>query len=106
MSFLKEALCENGAPSSKRLFLFITLTLFIFIDLVNLFTGKKPADVYDQNLFYMVQVGIGVVFGSNILDTIAKIQITKSNNNAKVGAPSIPQPVADPAPTTTNVINK
>ena len=101
MKFILSVLSENGSPSSKRFITFLLLIVFIFAYLFNLFTGKSPSETFSSQLYLMLTTGIGVIFGSNILDTIKDIKIAQSNNNAKVGAPSPVQPAAD---SVTNVI--
>lgn len=96
LTFFRLALSEDGIPSSKRVVLFILLLTFIFIVLYNIFTGKKPDDTLQSQLYYMLTTVVGLVFGSNIVNAIKDVKIKQSNNNVVVGAPSPVQPPITP----------
>jgi hypothetical protein len=103
-NFLYAVLAENGTPSSKRFITFLLLLLWIFAFVYNLVTGKTASETYTTQHYLMLTTGLGLIFGSNVLDTIKSIKVTQSNNNAQVGASS-PTPPASPAPVTTNIIS-
>lgn len=91
-TFARLTISEDGIPSAKRVALFILLFLFIFVVIFNLFTGKRPDETLQSQLYYLLTTVFGLVFGSNIVTAIQKIKTTQSENNAKVNAPSPNQP--------------
>lgn len=95
LKFLKEALCERGEPSFKRLSATALLIIFAVMLFINLFTGKAPAEFLQNQLFELILVALGSVLGVNILNGIKDIKIKQSDNNAAVGAPSPPPPPPD-----------
>jgi len=87
-SFFLGMLSEEGTPSSKRMVMFLLLAVFVICVFVNLFTGKKPDQVFlDQN-FYLLTTAMGLVFGANVLNKIAEVKKVQSENNKAVGSPS------------------
>lgn len=82
------ALSESGIPSSKRIAFFLLLLVFLFLVVLNTFTGKKPDVTLQDQLYYMLTTLAGLVFGSNVLNKIADVKKTQSENNTKVGSPS------------------
>jgi len=98
-TFTRSILSERGEPSIKRVTLVTVLLVWIIQFFVNLFTGKAPAEYLRDQLFELILVTLGTVFGINILNGVKDIKIAQSNNNAAVGAPS-------PAPDTTIVTEK
>lgn len=99
-TFTRLTISEDGIPSAKKVSLFILLFLFIFVVLFNLFTGKRPDETLQSQLYYLLTTVFGLVFGSNIVTAIQKIKTTQSENNAKVNAPSpTPQNIVIPQPT-------
>lgn len=91
--FIRLMLSEEGLPSSKRVLLFVFSIAFLVEIFVDIFIGKHPIDELRQELFWALSGALGTVFGSNILNKVAEIKKTQSDNNSKVGAPSpTPQP--------------
>lgn len=104
-NFIFQVFSENGNPSSKRVICFILLFLYSFVLLYNLFTGKKPDDTIEVQLYYMLVTNLGIILGSNIVDAVKTVKTTQAESNVKVGAPSpTPAPVVAAAPATT-IIN-
>jgi hypothetical protein len=95
-TFIRLVLSEEGLPSSKRVAFFILLFVFLFVDIVNLFTAKKLDVVLQDQLFYAMQGAMLTIFGSNILNKVSELKKVQSSNNAKVGEPSPTPAVIDP----------
>jgi len=60
---LKEFLSGNGEASSKRLFLFILICLYIVYFFANLFFHLQLKQTIEDNLFYLIIVmflGVGL----------------------------------------------
>lgn len=60
---LKEFLSGNGEASSKRLFLFLLVCLYIIYFLANLFFHLQLKQTIEDNLFYLIIVmfvGVGL----------------------------------------------
>ena len=76
--FIKGVLSEQGLPSSKRAMLFILLLTFVFIILYNLFSGHKPDQTLQDQLYYMLTTNIALIFGSNIANVVKDIKTGQS----------------------------
>lgn len=63
---------KDGSISSKRTVMFMLVIAFVFIVMVNLFSGKKPAEVLIDQLFYLVIYSLASVFGEQIADIFKK----------------------------------
>jgi hypothetical protein len=63
---------KDGSPSSKRIILFLFVVVFVFICIVNLFTGKSLSQTLTEQLFYLVIYTLAAVFGENITDLFKK----------------------------------
>lgn len=60
---MKEFLSGNGEASSKRLFLFLLVCLYIIYFFANLFFHLQLKQSIEDNLFYMIMgmfVGVGL----------------------------------------------
>lgn len=57
---------SDGNPSSKRVVMFLLLTLFVSVSITNLVTGKKLDDTLQDQLFYLLCWIFSVVFGEKI----------------------------------------
>jgi hypothetical protein len=95
LTFVKDALSENGTPSIKRVTLIILLFAFLAECLYNIITGKVLSSVLTDQLYYAMIACLGVIFRINILQGEKDVKITQSNNNASVGAASPPPPPPD-----------
>ena len=91
IQFIKSTLSERGEPSIKRVTLVVLLIVFIISFFINVMSGRAPAEYLQNQLFELMLVCIGTVFGVNLLNGIKDIKFKQSDNNAKVGEPS-PQP--------------
>jgi hypothetical protein len=87
---------DSDKVSSRRVITFALLILWTFGYFYNIFTGKSPSETYSTQLYLMLTTGMGIIFGSGIADTIAKVKIKQSDNNAAIGAASPQQPAAAP----------
>lgn len=66
-SFIKGIFTDkDGSPSSKRIVMFILTILFVFVSVVNLYTGKSLSDTLENQLFYLLCWIFSIVFGENI----------------------------------------
>ena len=92
IQFIKQTLSERGEPSIKRVVLIVLLVVFIVSLFINLLTGKAPAEYLQNQLFELILVALGAVFGINILNGIKDIKFKQSDNNARVGEPTPPAP--------------
>jgi len=63
---------ENGDPSSKRLFTFILVLLWVVYFFANLFWGKVLKDTLEANLFYMICVFFTGVTTEKLINNISK----------------------------------
>jgi uncharacterized membrane protein len=68
--FLKGIFSEDGTPSSKRVVMFLLTLLFVFISLVNLFTGKNLSEILQNQLFYLLCWSFSIVLGGNLIQAI------------------------------------
>ncbi len=57
---------SDGNPSSKRVVMFMLLSLFISVAITNLVTGKKLDAIIQDQLFYLLCWIFSVVFGEKI----------------------------------------
>lgn len=73
-AFTKAVLSEDGRPSSKRVITFILLIAFLFMVIVNMFTGKAPIPEIRQELFYAFSGALGTVFGSNVINAWKEVK--------------------------------
>lgn len=85
----------NGTISSKRTIAISIVALWIFSFLVNLFTGKAPSVLYQEEHYQLVLVCIGTILGERIVDVIEKIKAKKKTTTTT----ATPEP--DPSVTIT-----
>ena len=78
---LKEYLSGNGEASSKRLFLFLLVCLYIVYFFANLFFHLQLKQTIEDNLFYLIIVmflGVGLEkWPVNISSVMGKKEETK-----------------------------
>jgi len=78
---LKEYLSGNGEASSKRLFLFLLVCLYIIYFFANLFLHLQLKQSIEDNLFYLIVVmfvGVGLEkWPVNISALLGKKEIPK-----------------------------
>jgi hypothetical protein len=77
---------EDGI-SSKRSVMVFFVVLFAFSVLWNLFTGKAPAPIYQEQVFELVIICLGTVFGEGILKMIADLRNTKKTTSTTIVSP-------------------
>jgi uncharacterized membrane protein len=71
---------KDGGYSSKRIVLFLLTVVFVFISLVNLFTGKNLDETLKNQLFYLLVYTISVVFGENVTGLFKKPEPPQKTN--------------------------
>jgi hypothetical protein len=84
--FLSMLSGEDGISSKRSVMIFFVL-LFSFNVLWNLFTGKAPAPIYQEQVFELVVICLGVVFGEGILKMITDLRNTKKTTNTTIVSP-------------------
>lgn len=77
---------EDGISSKRSTMVFFVL-LFAFCVLWNLFTGKAPAPIYQEQVFEIVVICLGLVFGEGVLKTIADLRNTKKTTSTTIVSP-------------------
>ena len=86
-TFIMAMLSGERGPSSKRGVMMWLLFLFTFIIVVNLFTGKHPDEMFSKQLFELLLVAMGIVFGEKFLTALMIVRNQKSTTNTTVVAP-------------------
>lgn len=86
-TFIMAMLSGERGPSSKRGVMVWLLLLFTFIIIVNLFTGKQPAAMYSEQLFELLLVAMGIVFGEKFVTALSTAR-QKSTTKTTVVAPT------------------
>jgi hypothetical protein len=84
--FLSMLSGEDGISSKRSVMIFFVL-LFSFNVLWNLFTGKAPAPIYQEQVFELVVICLGVVFGEGILKMITDLRNTKKTTSTTIVSP-------------------
>jgi xanthosine utilization system XapX-like protein len=77
---------EDGI-SSKRFIMIFFVALFAFNVVYNLLTGKAPAPIYQEQVFELVVICLGTVFGEGILKMIADFKNTKKTTSTTIVSP-------------------
>lgn len=79
MRFLIQMLTgEAGRVSSKRGVMVFFVLLYSFTLLYNMFTGKAPAPIYQEQLFELVIISLVAVFGEKVLSAIPAVRGKKN----------------------------
>lgn len=99
IQFIKSTLSERGDPSIKRVALTGFSLVWVVSFFVNLFSGKSPDEYLRNQLFELILVCIGAVFGINILNGLKDIKFKQADANQAVGSPT-------PTPDTTVITEK
>lgn len=86
-TFIMAMLSGERGPSSKRGVMVWLLLLFTFIIIVNLFTGKQPVAMYSEQLFELLLVAMGIVFGEKFVTALSAARNQKSTTRTTVVAP-------------------
>lgn len=86
-NFFISMLSGEDGISSKRSVMVFFVVLFAFCVLWNLFTGKAPAPIYQEQVFEIVIICLGVVFGEGILKMIADLRNTKKTTSTTIVSP-------------------
>lgn len=74
---------ENGISSKRSVMVFFVL-LFAFNVIYNLITGKAPAPIYQEQVFELVIICLGTVFGEKILETVHAMKKKPDSEPPKV----------------------
>lgn len=86
-NFFVQMLSGADGISSKRSIMLFFVVLFAFCVLWNLFTGKAPASIYQEQVFELVIICLGTVFGERILQMIADLRNTKKTTSTTIVSP-------------------
>jgi len=70
---------ERG-PSSKRGVMVWLLLLFTFMVVIDLFTGKHPQQIYTDQVFELLLVAMGIVFGEKFVTALTISRNQKLSN--------------------------
>jgi hypothetical protein len=70
---------SNGTPSSKRMVMFMLTVLFIFILIVNLWTGKNLDETLKNQLFYLLCWMFSMVLGERVVNIFGKKNPVKTD---------------------------
>lgn len=85
-TFIMAMLSGERGPSSKRGVMVWLLLVFTVVLFVNLFTGKAPAAIYSEQLFELLLVAMGIVFGEKFVAALSTAR-QKSTTKTTVVAP-------------------
>lgn len=94
-NFFKGILSDkDGNPSSKRVILFLLISVFITVVLVNLWMGKQLSSTLGEQLFYLVIYALAAVFGEQVTGIFKKATSSDANNgnNDDVGGGGVGTP--------------
>ena len=73
MKFINSLFSDvNGSVSSKRLVMFVLLSIFGICVLVNLFTGKNLDATFKDQLYYAFLWVVSAIFGEQITGLFKK----------------------------------
>lgn len=86
-NFFISMLSGEDGISSKRSIMVFFVVLFAFNVLWNLFTGKAPAPIYQEQVFELVIICLGTVFGEQIVKMIADFRNTKKTTSTTIVSP-------------------
>lgn len=72
-NFIKGIFMDNtGAPSSKRVVMFILTFLFVWVSVMNVMLGKNLDETLKNQLFYLLCWIFSTVIGEKITDIFTK----------------------------------
>lgn len=86
-TFIMSMLSGERGPSSKRGVMVWLLMLFTILIIVNLLTGKQLAQMYSEQLFELLLVAMGIVFGEKFVTALSTAR-QKSTTKTTVVAPA------------------
>lgn len=81
---------KDGGISSKRSVMVFLLLLFAFCVLWNLFTGKAPNALYQDQVFEAFLITLAAVLGDKALDVIPTIRGKKTTSSTTIISPEPP----------------
>lgn len=81
---------EDGIGSSKRGVMIFFVLLFAFTLIYNLITGKSPDPLYKEQLFELVIICLGLVFGEKVMDGIKSMKAGKQTTETTIVSPEQP----------------
>ena len=87
--FIMAMLSGERGPSSKRGVMLLLLLLFMFLVLFDTFTGKHPQELYSDQVFELLLVSLGVVFGEKFITAFTVTRTQKSTTKTTVVAPPV-----------------
>lgn len=80
----------TGGISSKRAVMIFLLLLFAFCVVYNLFTGKAPNALFQDQVFEAFLITLAAVLGDKALDVIPTIRGRKTTSSTTVITPETP----------------
>lgn len=86
-TFIMAMLSGERGPSSKRGVMVWLLLLFTFMVVVDLFTGKHAQDMYSNQVFELLLVAMGIVFGEKFISALTITRGQKSTTKTTVAPP-------------------
>lgn len=86
-NFFLSMLSGEDGISSKRSVMVFSVVLWAYCVLWNLFTGKAPAPIYQEQAFEFMIICLGAVFGEGILKMIADLRNTKKTTSTTIVSP-------------------
>jgi hypothetical protein len=86
-TFIISMLSGERGPSSKRGVMVWLLLLFTFMVIVDMFTGKHPQATYSDQVFELLIIAMGIVFGEKFLTVFAAYRNQRSTTKTTVVAP-------------------
>lgn len=94
IQFLKQALSEDGTPSSRRIAFYILLFAFLGECLANIAWKLAMQDTLRDQLYYAMLTALGTVFGGNAINAYIDWKKKQADSNATVGSSTPPVPDA------------
>jgi len=79
-TFIMAMLSGERGPSSKRGVMVWLLLLFTFMVVIDLFTGKHPQQIYTDQVFELLLVAMGIVFGEKFVTALTVSRGQKLGN--------------------------
>lgn len=89
-NFFISMLSGGDGISSKRSIMVFFVALHAFTVIYNLITGKAPAPIYQEQVFELVIICLGTVFGEKILEMLMQLKGTKSTTSTTIVSPDKP----------------
>jgi uncharacterized membrane protein YoaK (UPF0700 family) len=86
-TFIINMLSGQHGPSSKRGVMVWLLLLFTFIVIIDMFTGKHPQEMYSEQVFELLIIAMGIVFGEKFVSIFTLARNQKLTTKTTVVAP-------------------